>query len=52
MGCRARTLLERRLRAARHLHQHLQRFDHRLLPHEAAADGAKPVFLVGDPAIA
>ncbi|OJU21152.1 MAG: hypothetical protein BGN84_05420 [Afipia sp. 62-7] len=48
MGRRARALLDRRLRAARHLHQHFQRFDHRLLANIAAANRSKTEFLVSD----
>ena len=48
MDRRARALLERRLRSARHIGQHLQGFDHRLLTHEAAPDRAEPAFLMGD----
>ena len=52
MGRRAWALLERRLRSARHLGQHLQRFDHRLLAHIVAPDRTEPTLLVGDVAIA
>ena len=52
MGRRAWALLERRLRSARHLRQHLQRLDHRLLAHIVAPDRAEAAFLVGDAAIA
>ncbi|KQW23091.1 hypothetical protein ASC80_07210 [Afipia sp. Root123D2] len=52
MGHRAWALLERRFRPARHLHQHFQGFDHRLLAHLTAADCAEPAFLVGDATVA
>jgi hypothetical protein len=52
MGRRAWTLLERRLRAARHLGQHLQRFDHRLLANVIASHCTEPAFLVSDAAVA
>lgn len=52
MGRRAWPLLERRLRPARHLRQHLQRFHHRLFTNVAAADRAKATFLVSDAAVA
>jgi hypothetical protein len=52
MDSRARTLLEWWLWTARHIHQHLQRFNHRLLANEAAADRTEPAFPVGDPPIA
>ena len=45
-------LLERRLRSARHLRQHLQRFHDRLLAHVVAADRAEAAFLVCDAAVA
>jgi len=52
MARRGWPLLERRLRPTRHLHQHFQGFDDRLLSHIAAADRAEPAFLVNDAAVA
>jgi hypothetical protein len=40
------------LRAARQLHQHAQRLDHRALAHRGAADGAEAAFAVQDAAVA
>ena len=52
MGGRARALLERRLRSARHLRQHFQSFNHRLFAHVVAADCTESAFLVSDAAVA
>jgi hypothetical protein len=51
MGGRARAL-DRRLWPTRHLHQHLQRFDNRLLTDIAASDRAKTTFPMVDASVA
>ena len=51
MGRRA-LALDRRLRPARHVHQHFQGLDHGLLTDVVAPDGAEPLLLMGDAAVA